>query len=267
MKQTFDTNRFWQTLKWTILTEKKSIFTAFIAFLVGFLAIQLFSCFTIFDLTHGLGRDATLAGMLFSVVVFGFMQSYYASGVLGNARSSRQRATTLMLPASNLEKFTTRMIYCVIFMPLLLLLAFVGATALRMLLELLAGHDTIYWGFDLLDYHLGPHYDLWLSYFGTVWTLSLFVLGGVFFRTRPFVWTNVVLFAGSLLLTTLMFYIGTMIGEDNIKSFLMNFSGMTIETFDFIACLFFSALIVLNVWLSYRLFCRLQIVQHKWFNL
>ncbi len=39
----FNMNRFWQVLKWNLLTEKKSISTAAIAFLVGFLCIQLFS--------------------------------------------------------------------------------------------------------------------------------------------------------------------------------------------------------------------------------
>ena len=63
MKKTFDFNRFWQVLKWTILTEKKSILTAFLAFVCAFLAIQLFSCFTIFDINRSLGPAATMAGI------------------------------------------------------------------------------------------------------------------------------------------------------------------------------------------------------------
>lgn len=265
----FDTRRFWQTLKWTVLTEKKSILTAFAAFLVAFLAIQLFSCFTIFDLTQELGREATMAGMVVCLAVFSFMQSYYASGLLGNARTSRQRATALMLPASNLERYSVRFIYCCLIMPLLLLVAFFGATALRVLFEMLAGHDGIYWGFSLMKYHFGSGLDTWtsMSYAFVIWSISLYVLGGVFFRARPFVWTSITIFAGSLLLTTLMFYIGVLIGEDNIKSFLMRFSGMTFDTFNFLVSLVFLAFTVFNVWLSYWLYCRLQVVQHKWFNL
>ena len=59
-----------------------------------------------------------------------------------------------------------------------------------------------------------------------------------------------------------------MIGEDNIKSFLTPwFKTMSLETFEFIVSLILTAFTVFNVWLSYRLFCRLQLVQHKWFNL
>ncbi len=263
----FDTRRFWQTLKWTVLTEKKSILTAFAAFLVAFLAIQLFSCFTIFDLTQELGSEATMAGMAVCLAVFSFMHSYYASGLLGNARTSRQRATALMLPASNLERYSVRFIYCCLIMPLLLLVAFFGATALRVLFEMLAGHDGIHWGFGLMKYHFGSNFDSWMSYAFIIWSLSLYVLGGVFFRARPFVWTSITIFAGSLLLTTLMFYIGTLIGEDNIKSFLMRFRDVTFEAFDLTVSLVFLAFTVFNVWLSYWLYCRLQVVQHKWFNL
>ena len=143
MKKTFEFNRFWQVMKWTIFSEKKSIITAFIAFSIGFLAIQLFSCFTIFDITHALGPTATYAGMATCSLVIGFMATYYNSGILGNARTSQQRTTALMLPASNLEKFTARIIYCCIIMPLLLYVAVYAATGVRMLMELIASHDSI----------------------------------------------------------------------------------------------------------------------------
>ena len=275
MKQTFDFRRFWQTLKWTVLTEKKSILTAFVAFTVAFLAIQLFSCFTIFDLKRGLGSEATYVGMAVCSLLIGFMGAYYASGVLGNARNSRQRVTALMLPASNLEKFAARLVYCCIVMLLLLYVAVFAATCLRMLLELIAGHDDITAGLsvfsagdlkimDMDDDGLGRSTFLYLAV--SWWSTSIFVLGGLFFRTRPFVWTNVTMFVGSLVLFTLLFYIGILIGEDRIKNFFMNFKDMTFDTFRLIVSLILTAFTVFNVWLSYWLYKRLEVVQHKWFN-
>lgn len=263
---TFDFRRFWQTLKWTVLTERKSILTAAVAFLVAFLAIQLFSCFTIFDLTQTLGREATWGGMITCLGLFAFMQGYYASGVLGNARQSRQRTTVLMLPASNAEKFTARLVYCLLFMPALLLVTLLGASALRMLLELLAGHQDIVLGFGLMQNYFELNFTGWMPHAASLWSLSLFILGGVFFRQRPFVWTNVALFAGSLLLFTLLFYVGTLIGEDNIKQLFRGLDGMSFDTFELIVNLVLTAFTVFNVWLSYWLFCRLEVVQHKWFN-
>lgn len=269
----FDIKRFWQVLKWTVLTEKKSIFTAAVAFLCAFLTIQLFSCFTIFDLSHGLGSGPTFAGMMTCAAVIGFMWFYYASGVLGNARTSQQRTTALMLPASNMEKFIARMIYCCILMPLIIYVAAFAATGLRMLLELIAGHDNIVSGLSIIGFKVNMNIngatDIFSSFFDvsmTCWNISLFVLGGVFFHQRPFIWTIVSLVAISIVFGTIFFYIGVMIGEDNIKHFLMNFRGMTFETFDFIASLVFTAFTLFNVWLSYWLYKRLQVVQHKWFN-
>jgi len=267
---TFNSRRFWQVLKWTVISEKKSILTAFVALTVAFLAIQLFSCFTIFDLSHGLGSEATYAGMGVCTALIGFMGAYYDSGVLGNARTSRQRATALMLPASNLEKFTARIVYCCLIMLALLYVAVLAATGVRMLLELIAGHQDIVSGLSMLTGLEMDGSEMEISFFTylafTCWFSSLFILGGVFFSKRPFVWTNVTLFVGTLLLFTLFFYIATWIGEDNLKRFFMNFKGMSIETFELIADLVLTAFTVLNIWISYRLFCRLQIVQHKWFN-
>ena len=274
MKKTFDFNRFWQVMKWTILTEKKSILTAFLAFVCAFLAIQLFSCFTIFDLTHSLGSAATMAGMITCSGLISFMGFYYASGVLGNARTGQQRIIALMLPASNVEKFFARLLYCCIIMPVVIYLAVVASTGLRMLFELLAGHEGITSGLSYV--FSGPtmrfndnELELFSTFFyvaSSCWSISLFVLGGVFFHQRPFIWTAITIFAASLLLSTLTFYICYMIGEDSIKNFLMNFRGMTFETFDLLVSLLLTAFTVLNVWLSYRLYCRLQVVQHKWFN-
>ena len=272
----FNINRFWQVLKWTIISEKKSILTAAVAFLCAFLAIQLFSCFTIFDLSRGLGAGATNAGMMTCDAIFCFMWLYYCSGVLGNARTRQQRTTALMLPASNTEKFFARIIYCCIFMPVLLYVAIVAATGLRMLLELIAGHENIVSGLSFLGLNLhinlnGENLNLFNDFFMIVnncWLFSLFVLGGVFFHQRPFIWTTVSLVVVGIVLGTLFFYIGVMIGEDNIKSFLTPwFKTMSLETFEFIVSLILIAFTVFNVWLSYRLFCRLQLVQHKWFNL
>jgi hypothetical protein len=273
MKKTFDINRFWQVLKWTVLTEKKSILTAAAAFTAAFLAIQLFSCFTIFDITMGLGPVATEAGMTTCTVLLSFMGCYYANGILGNAQTTQQRTTALMLPASNLEKFTARIIYCCIIMLVLLYVAAIVATGLRMLLELIAGHDNITSAFSTLfnlsTIRVNSHMTVGAFFFiaSSLWSTSLFVLGGVFFSKRPFVWTIVTLVAGSIALFTLLFYIGTLIGADNLKEFFRPiFEDMSMETFGLIVDIVLLAFTVLNVWLSYWLYKRLQVVQHKWFN-
>ena len=265
----FDFRRFWQVLKWTILTEKKSILTTLIAFITGFLVIQLYSCFTISDLSYGLGRESTLGGIITCVMLFTLMCSIYATGVLGNARTSRQRTTALMLPASNAEKFTARIVYCCLLMPLVLVVAFLAATYLRMLLELIFGHQGIIAGISLLKYHFSPNFGSVISFAVTLWSISLMVLGGVFFRNRPFVWTYVTLAAATIVISTLAFYLGINIGEENIKNFLeaLGAKEWTLKGVEWGVSIVLLAFTVLNVWISYRLFKGLQVVQHKWFNI
>lgn len=263
----FDIRRFWQTLKWTVLSERKGLITIAVGFLVAFLAIQLFSCFTIFDLTAGLGHEAAVGGIIACLGVVSFMRLYYASGVLGNARESRQRTTVLMLPASNLEKFAARLVLCLVLIPLLLKLMMLGATGLRMLFELMAGHSGITAGFEDPYTNIPLELSAYSQFIVDAWTFSLFVLGGVFFRHRPFVWTCVTLFAASLLLITFGLYFTMLIGEENVANFTKNsFSSMTWERAEIIFSIVTTLFTVFNVWLSYRLYCRLQVVQHKWFN-
>lgn len=267
----FNINRFWQMLKWTVISEKKSIITAAVAYTVGFLAIQLFSCFTIFDLTHGLGSMATEAGMISCAVLLSFMFYYYASGILGNAHTPQQRTTALMLPASNLEKYIARIVYCCLFMLALLYAAAIAATGLRMLLELIAGHDGITSGISVLfdgQMHINTNDIHPFSVFiFSVWSASIFVLGGVFFSKRPFIWTNVTLIVGSITLFTLIFYIGMMIGEENSRHILEPLvKVMTWEISSLIVNIVLTVFSVFNLWLGYWLYSRLQVVQHKWFN-
>ena len=178
-----------------------------------------------------------------------------------------------MLPASNLEKFTARIIYCCIIMLALLYVAAIAATGLRMLLELIAGHDDITSAFstlfDVSTIHVNNNMMDGSFFFiaSSLWSTSLFVLGGVFFSKRPFIWTNVTLIVGSIVLFSLIFYIVTLIGEENLYTFFRSiFKNMSMDTFELIVNIVLIVFTVLNVWLSYWLYKRLQVVQHKWFN-
>lgn len=261
----FNIKRFGQTLKWTLLTEKNSILTAAVAFLTAFLVIQLFNSFTILDLTHSLEPAATVPGVAACVALLSFMLSYYATGLLGNARTAQQRAVALMLPASNAEKFAVRLVYCCVIMPLLLVVALLGATALRMLLEFVFGHECIISGLSDMVEELKPVITL-DTFILSLSSLSFGILGGVFFRHRPFIMLFVTSVLGALVLITLFFYLGMMIGEEKIRRFFDFFADMSFDTLKLCGRLLLIAVTVFNLWLSYWLFCRLQVVQHKWFN-
>lgn len=253
----FDNNRFLQTLKWNIITEKKTLFTHTLAFVAAFLLIQLFYIGVV-NMFQQPGPKSVMVAMTISTGIIFLLTTYYASGLLGNARTKEQRTTVLMLPASNAEKFWARMVYVLVVIPLLVAVALIVATLLRMGIQLLLGHDYIVFGLDLMFDGDGP--DFLELLFSHLFMMSLFVLGGVLFSKHPFIWTWVSIMGITLTLS--------IVGGLLVKLLYPSMHHIHIEAHDigFIGDIVGIALTVFNFWLSYRLFSRLQIVQHKWFN-
>ena len=134
----FDFHRFLQTLKWNIITEKKTMLTHTLAFIVGFLVIQALYILIV-NMFQNPGPKSVMIGMTMSIAMVFVLTYYYASGLLGNARTKEQRTTMLMLPAGNAEKFCARLVYVLLFIPLLVIAALLVATLLRMGIQLLLG--------------------------------------------------------------------------------------------------------------------------------
>ena len=254
----YDYNRFLQTLKWNIITEKKTLFTHTLAFVVAFLLVQMFYIFVV-NMLQEPGPKSVMTGMMFSVSVVGLLAAYYASGILGNARTKEQRTTVLMLPASNAEKYWARLAYVLVVIPLLVVVALFVATLLRMGIQLLLGHDYIVFGFNMLFDENG--FEFLETILAHIYMMSLFVLGGALFRKHPFIWTWVSIMSVILIIA--------LVGGLLVKLLNPTMQHVHIEFHlpSVIGDIVFLALTVFNFWFSYRIFCRLQIVQHKWFNL
>ncbi len=256
--KTFDINRFWQMLKWNILTDEMSVMKKAIIGVVAFLIIQAFFCFNLFDLTASRGFGSTLVGMNLCFASGGLFTLFYVSGMLGNARTKEQRNILLMMPASNLEKYASRFLYCVILLPLLLLACLYVATGIRMLLELILGHKDIYFGMSGIPMITNQFNNA--QFIDNLWTISVFVLGGVLFKKNPFLWTwvSIVAISIALGLVVALIAISTM-GNGPLQ--------MSVNDNHWAFKAVLAALTVFNFWYSYRLFCRLQLVTRKWFNL
>ena len=253
----FNSNRFLQTLKWNIVTEKKTLFTHTLAFVAAFLLIQL-SYIGVVNMFQEPDPKSVTIAMTTSISIIFLLTAYYASGILGNARTKEQRTTMLLLPATNAEKYWARMVYVLVIIPLLIVAALVAATLLRMGIQLLLGHEYIVFGLNMMADGDGP--DFLSTLLGLLFMNSLFVLGGVLFNKHPFIWTWVCVMGFILALSLVGGLILKLLLPAGQHIYLM------INIPHFIGDLVSIALTVFNVWLSYRLFCRRQIVQHKWFN-
>lgn len=251
----FDFNRFNQTLRWTLMSERSSIKATAIACGFGAMGIQLFFTFSFTNPLEAPTPLMTTLGMKVCAVAFSFLFSFFASRICSNVRSARQRATALMLPASKSEKFLSRVVFCIVLLPLLALLCIVLATCVRLLFELLAGHHSISIGADTFFGSLG--YDSFMGFVSSMWFISLFMLAGVFFRRVPFLWMLGIIVTGGMLLGVIISML-TFATNGRILSTMANLEPLLIA----LMVLF----TVFNVWLSYKLYLKLQIVQNKVFN-
>ena len=186
---------------------------------------------------------------------------------------TKQRATTLLtLPANNLEKFVTRVVYVTLGIWLLAFAAritanFIGATLLIFDTLFMNGEWTLSqifyyrilpgtWSVFFLNY--GPtfilgflKYVLWVSLLA-LWPWSLFTLFGILFRRHGWLWAIPVLFVG-VFAAYLIFDVV--------------FDGTFTREHEGLVRTLFAAFILLpsafNYWLSYRCFRRAQVITDK----
>ena len=175
------------------------------------------------------------------------------------------RQNLMMLPASNFEKYLIRYATWLFLIPLYLV-AFFSADLLQYVIHWLLGHD--YAAFvtsKLTDsvsdtWHQIPaeakrilvHTLLVLA----IWFHSIYALGATFFRSRKYNWV----------LTTIVIILLTI-----VQGWILPFDDPTsykeTTTMDIVIADVASGLwIVLNFWLSYKLFCRTQVIG-KFINL
>jgi hypothetical protein len=169
-----------------------------------------------------------------------------------------------MLPASNFEKYLMRYSTWLILLPLYFV-AFFAADLVQYLVNVLAGHEGAFVTVKMVDFFEMVNGTLTRYYQGcegnqkgrflhsaiavAIWIHSVYALGGTFFRSRKFSWA----------LTTVAFIALTMLWvsivpekSDGNRAFSMH----ELIVWDVIYLVW----AIVNFWLSYRLFCRQQVI-------
>ena len=289
----FSFNRFGQTLRWVLANNFRNLlfFSAGIAFAIFFGELFIYGLNGM-DSTHSPVRmlwdfaDIGSAMMTVTTVIM-------VSSVVSSINDKRKRATFLMLPSSNLEKFLALVFYTTVICVLGMLLAYIVGDTLRMAAiwgnHLLTGEDAVgevaycngvdetfyYWSSSvpwmlskliprLLTVWTSGIYWTWQNEWSTliyhvvlaVWVHSVYTLGGMLLRKYAFVVTSVVLLSAV---------------------YLFNFSGLTvynwvdhvlhgITTIGVMLCFVLPIFAAYNYWASFRIFKGFQLITNKWFN-
>lgn len=273
--KTFDFNRFVKLLKWTfyynlpVLTKIASFF--FVIFLVDFfLEVIPFLPFQSDSLQNELSNKADFViGCFFTFMIF--MQS----SILNNVRNKQQTIDFLTLPASNFEKFISRIMFVTLYYVGAFVVGLLAADVLQWLFSLLFfpfdqtgfvithiqffSNLTIGNSFiestDLLSWLLG--FTLFL---GVIYVHSVYILGGTFFRKQAWVLTSITMFF-------LTIFIASILDKSDFNINLADMSSSGLEIIVSIFDVIIVGLIAFNYWLAYRIFTHIQVINNKWFNL
>lgn len=272
----FDINRFGSVLKWNALMTKKEILTNTASMTFAFVVLAVVQVMSSRNESDMVVADNFNSFTSFALFVFLIICSIGGCWIFNNMKTKEQRITFKMLPATDLEKFVARALYATIVWWLMGFIAFCLADLFRMLISLIAGIDIVKSAIpDFLNMLFGGN-DHNISIFGETdmtyvlpltfaanawafWVHSLYILGGALFRRRQFV------------LTTLAHCIIGLAFTPIIVDFVDSLDKATAEqmfcTVMWTAGSVFTLLFLLNWWLSYRIFRRMQVINNKWLNL
>ena len=193
-----------------------------------------------------------------------------ASTLYRGEQKKQQRIAWLMLPATNLEKFLSRWIYLLVFSIVGGFLSFFVADLIHMAYLTMTDYPVQSAADDF--FKIFPHTRTFPSgeytgdnplsvtsqYTALITIHAFFLLGGVFFKKFHFIATSavvVIAFACIVATVNMLGYRDTPVPLDEV----------TIQLIFWIIAN--SGLTVLFTWLAYWLFCRWQVVTHKFANL
>ena len=175
--------------------------------------------------------------------------------MFNSMRGKHDDQRLLMLPASNLEKYLMRYSYWLLLLPSFAG-SFVVADLLQYLVNWLLGHESRmlvmqYMGSPQL--HIGdvPR-PLGICVLTFVWLHSCYAVGATFFRSHKYSWIMT-----SATLIVLGVILGALWPHDEIARSISSDTAINLVRLWDVIYIF---LIALNFWLSYRFFCRQQVI-------
>ena len=283
MSTTFNLNRFILLTKWETLTEKKD----YIRCTVG-VAIALTFLFCIYILSlkmHGFNSQSladreyifyhlihSLGGM--AVMTLFFSLTLGASFIFMNMRNKQQRIAYLMQPSSNLEKYLARYLHVTIGYFLCLCVSLIFADIMQYLfsLAILEGgfaKSVIAWIFSPEDNNFnvnGIEFPMIYLYVGFITMCihvnSFWVFCGTLYRRNAWLFTLCTQFVLGFLLIFININV-----FDYMSLIFSNMTEYNYHYFFWTGVILSWALSALLYWGSYKLFCRMQVINNKWLNI
>lgn len=284
MNKVLDFHRLAMVLRWDALSNWKKYVrnTLGLAFVFSFICIWYqFNMRSNGYVTYNDVKDLYLGNvsgmfMFISFIIFFFC----GSRIFINMKTKASRSLFLMLPATNMEKFTSRLLYTVLGTSLMIVASWIIADIIQFVFSLFltpgmqgslvgTAFEELFLKNNFDSSHfvvrngtsvLGQTFPVGMFLLSlTIFTHSFFTLGGTVFRKSATLLT----ICSSFILMFLMALISSFVDDDVLVHFVQS---MQPNTFGWLMVNVFLLLSVFNYWASYKLFTHMQIINNKWFN-
>ena len=252
----FNLNRFRKLVHWSLTMDRRWFVKNTLSWLVVFILVFLFfTCVTRFN-----DQPASLAsyGACASMMLFttGAILVLGPTMMFNSMRGKHDDQRLMTLPASNLEKYLMRYSYWLLLLPSFAG-SFVVADLLQYLVNWLLGHEgrmlvMQYMGSLQLNIGAVPRPVGVCIVLTFVWIHSCYAIGATFFRSHKYSWIMT-----SATLIVLGIILGVLLPHDEIARSISSDTAINLVRLWDVIYLF---LIALNFWLSYRFFCRQQVI-------
>lgn len=278
---TFNITRFGQALKCQYMNSRKDWMLVFGIYFIAlsFLNI-LFVRSTSFDggdyhdvvAKHGVAymEDAypiLIKGIaVFDVIFFGIGMLFCASFLFYHLKKKSWCSAYLMWPASNLEKYLVSLVLNVVMAAIGTIICVIIADALRVLVDALSGRIVV-WAipmiFDLKTFNLNPLIACGPFLSEILLIHAAYILGGTLFRKQQFVLTTIAI----VIIGYIMVFTWHSPVIDNANLFDLDEKGKSVpNAWFYVVSIGGYLLTALCYWLSYKIFCRMQVINNKWLN-
>ena len=254
----FNFNRFGKLMRWSLTVDRgfylKNLLNVFVVLSLLFIA---FTTHFFHIIVMGENADYTMC-FIVTMVMFIITVVTGPSWMFSSMKSKHDLQTLLMLPASNLEKYLMRYSMWILLLPLYIV-AFFGADLVQYLVNVIWGNENLTFVTTVVINNLSDTFTKLpketsrpILHGVVVFVLlfhSVYALGGTFFRSHKFAWiltTVVIIVAGMLRVWLLPEETGY--SDDD--------SSLVVFGWD----VFYAVWFLVNFWLSYRLFCRQQVI-------
>lgn len=260
--ESFNINRFGKTLRWYLSVNFRNL----MMWLVGLTAAFFLGEMLMINANSGMTLDRMME--LFAIngaifLVIGMNASF--SSIMSDVNKRPKRMAFLMLPVSNLEKFLSLVFYVTVVWVPCLVLSLIAGDSLRMVVRAMLFGDEWMSSLPTLIGMMQPD-RFWLPetvfyVLLTVFTHSMYILGGTWLRKYAFVVTTLVLIAIPVLLQYVFIEPGK-----HLNLFVIYNGVRSVNPLGYVLDVAFVILSCLNYWASFHIFKHFELITNKWTN-